>query len=642
MNRHIRLHLPAIPYTITRDEYSHCAFTGKVKRFAPMMRSRGFEVYHYGVETSESGANKDIQLMTKAEWNVLRIETIQWLNPKLTLEEATFKNSDPTFTISELSNWLSPLTKEFNKRLHVKLLESYRSNITDIICLPLAKTFQDAITGLNSVNVEIGIGYNTGPDLNFKIFESYSWLSKTAATEKKDPNNYWFVIPHFFDTNKFKLSLTPKPIRIGYLGRLTNLKGCGVIVEIAKKFPNLEFVLCGSGDPTPFLKSPNIVYKPPIHGDERSEYLGSCVAFLHLAKYLEPFGCGPVEAQLCGTPVISTDWGGMTETIEQFKTGLRGHTLADYCYGVQMALDGKFDRKYIRERAVNLYDMYKLAYNYEYVFNSVLDIYNGKNGWYSPDTHIKPLDEKKSIPFDIFLQNNINANITNIKPGVLDKIYYINLNKRKDRNEHMIKEFNKARIENNIITRFEAVDGELYSFNDYELNLFKNADFIKIDKLKPYMKKIMGNQLSHLNIYKDMIHNNYDKILILQDDVIFCDGFINHLNNICMSLPKDCEVLNIGLHEYANLSKFIKFNLNSVTEYMNIEKEKINEYVCKWKTNTQPCSLAYIITNKGAKNIISYFEKNGFKYATDISLNKYLIENDIFYGSRKILCTGEP
>ena len=163
-----------------------------------------------------------------------------------------------------------------------------------------------------------------------------------------------------------------------------------------------------------------------------------------------------------------------------------------------------------------------------------------------------------------------------------------------------------------------------------------------MDKHKPYMKKIMGNQLSHFNIYKDMIRNNYDKILILQDDVIFCDEFNKHLNNICMSLPKDCDVLNIGLHEYANLSKFVKYNLNSDTEYMNIEKEKINEYVCKWKTNTQPCSLAYIITNKGAKNIISYFEENGFKYGTDISLNHYLINKDIFYGSRKILCTGEP
>jgi glycosyltransferase involved in cell wall biosynthesis len=106
-------------------------------------------------------------------------------------------------------------------------------------------------------------------------------------------------------------------------------------------------------------------------------------------KYLEPFGCSSVESQLCGTPVISTDCGGYVETVEHFKTGLRCHTLADYCKGIQMALDGFFDRAYIRERAVKLYDMYNLAPQYEYALKSIMDIYNpAKHGWYSPDCHM--------------------------------------------------------------------------------------------------------------------------------------------------------------------------------------------------------------------------------------------------------------
>jgi hypothetical protein len=55
MHSQMRLHLPAIPHTITSPEFSHCAFTGKVLRFAPMMRSRGYEVIHYGVEGSGWG-----------------------------------------------------------------------------------------------------------------------------------------------------------------------------------------------------------------------------------------------------------------------------------------------------------------------------------------------------------------------------------------------------------------------------------------------------------------------------------------------------------------------------------------------------------------------------------------------------------
>jgi len=139
------------------------------------------------------------------------------------------------------------------------------------------------------------------------------------------------------------------------------------------------------------LIEPNIFYKPPIHGMERSDYLGSLVACIAPTGFVEPF-CGvAVEAQLCGTPVITKDYGAQTETVENFKTGLRCHTLADYGHGIQMALDGKFDRSYIRERAVKLYDMYNVAKQYEYTFKTILDVHNGKNGWYSPDTHITAL-----------------------------------------------------------------------------------------------------------------------------------------------------------------------------------------------------------------------------------------------------------
>uniref|UniRef100_A0A6C0JM60 Glycosyl transferase family 1 domain-containing protein n=1 Tax=viral metagenome TaxID=1070528 RepID=A0A6C0JM60_9ZZZZ len=390
-NNNIRLHIPAIPYTITRDEYSHDAFTGKVKRFAPMMRSRGFEVFHYGIETSESGANKDIQLMTKDEWEKIRIESLIFLEPALSYEEAVKKNNDNTVILNHHSNWSSPLSIKFNELLRSKLKENYRSNQTDIVCIPLSRMYENSIKDCNYTIIEFGIGYS-GSYLNYRIFESHAWLSHDLGMEKQSPNNYWFVVPHSFNTNEYKLSLKPNPKRIGFLGRLENFKGCHIIVEIAKKFPNIEFILCGAGNPTPYITNttPNLIYKPPIHGKERSEYLGSCTAILCPTIYLEPFGCAAVEAQLCGTPVICADVGGMVETVEQFKTGIRCHTLADYCYGIQHALDGKFNRTYIRERAVNLYDMYKLAYNYEYIFKSVLDVsIPDKRGWYSNDSHIK-------------------------------------------------------------------------------------------------------------------------------------------------------------------------------------------------------------------------------------------------------------
>jgi hypothetical protein len=127
---------------------------------------------------------------------------------------------------------------------------------------------------------------------------------------------------------------------------------------------------------------------------ERMEFMKCLTALVTPSLYIEPF-CGVnVEAQLCGIPVIAQDFGAFTETIEHFRTGLLCHTLADYCFGVQMALDNKFDRKYIRQRAIKKYDMYIVAHQYEYAFRSILDIFNGKNGWYSPDSHFQSVEMK--------------------------------------------------------------------------------------------------------------------------------------------------------------------------------------------------------------------------------------------------------
>jgi glycosyltransferase involved in cell wall biosynthesis len=104
--------------------------------------------------------------------------------------------------------------------------------------------------------------------------------------------------------------------------------------------------------------------------------------------YLEPFGAAVVEAQLCGLPVLTPDFGAFLETVEQDRTGYRCHTLADYAHGVTQALQGHFDSTYIRERAKAKYDMYKVARDYDMAFRNILNIHNGANGWYGQDSFL--------------------------------------------------------------------------------------------------------------------------------------------------------------------------------------------------------------------------------------------------------------
>ena len=369
-----RLHLPAIPHTITSPRYSHCAFTGKVLRFAPMMQSRGYQVYHYGVEGSEAGADVNIDLLTAQEWQQLRVESYLILHPEAD------PNDERRF-VGDLANIGTPLYREFNSRLRAALILHYRPG--DIVCLPFGEAHKEAIDNLEVIAVETGIGY---PDsfLNFRIFESYAWKHWACGRYNVPPHNYWFVCPNYYNILEWPLG-QPKPV-VGYFGRICAIKGLDTVVEVARRFPDTQFVICGQGEDLYSDKADNLFYQPPLHGADRGAFLGSLACLLAPSVYLEPF-CGVnVEAQLCGTPVVATDAGAFAETVEHGATGLLCHTLADFCRGVERALEGGFDRGYIRKRAQERYDMYQVAHQYDYAFRCIADLQG--DGWYARESHL--------------------------------------------------------------------------------------------------------------------------------------------------------------------------------------------------------------------------------------------------------------
>jgi len=206
MNQNIRLHIPAIPHTITNNDFSHCAFTGKVLRFCPMMTSKGFEVYHYGVETSETKATKQIDLFTKDEWDELRITSYKELQPELTYQEIQNKLANVKNFIGDLANVNTSLYSEFNKRLRRELIRHYRSTSTDIICIPFGKAYVEALKGLKFIEVETGIGYPESY-ATFRIFESYAQKHFICGIEKiNQPFNYWFVVPNYYNIDEWQIN----------------------------------------------------------------------------------------------------------------------------------------------------------------------------------------------------------------------------------------------------------------------------------------------------------------------------------------------------------------------------------------------------------------------------------------------------
>lgn len=681
----MRLHILGVPYTITNDEYSHDAFTGKVQRFAPMMRSRGYEVYHYGVEGSHTNATKDIQLLTQDEWNELKIQSLMVLD-KITRDEAIAKNEDKKYLIHKLSNFNTPLCVEFNKRLRPKLLENYRSTTTDIVCCPLGKTHDEAIKDLNFVCVETGIGYHNSY-LNYRIFESQNILS----FEKTNPNNYFFVIPNYYNILDFTLSL--KPQRIGFLGRLEKVKGLYVVVEIAKRFPHTQFVICGQGDPTPFLQTPNMVYKSPIHGTERSDFLGSCYAVLCPSEYIEPF-CGvSVEAQLCGTPVISSDHGAFADNIEQFKTGLRCHTLADYCYGVELSMSGYFDRRYIRERAVDKFDMYKLAIQYDYTFKSIIDIHKPEiNGWYAKKSHMELFQPSRIyliIVYYGFFPNYFQLYLNSLEMNTLLTVVLItdiplhcaplnyvlpknvihvhmSINEVKQRvSEFLKKEYNKeVRIDDLITTNYKLVDfkiifpllfsefipatpNDFVGWGDCDLIYGNLSNFIKFEENYDIIGGFHGHftAIKNNHAFKYLFKNipNYFELCtdnsrtFITDEIAYREPLLQHIkeNNLkmCFLNATMCDIIPPC---FFHLFRKTTENIEGKQFFNNVHPDKNIKHVYYNKSHTKSL-ITYYDDGIQEESCYCHLQKRKMEIHLD-DLNSYYINESTFTKIPLMIC----
>jgi GR25 family glycosyltransferase involved in LPS biosynthesis len=218
-------------------------------------------------------------------------------------------------------------------------------------------------------------------------------------------------------------------------------------------------------------------------------------------------------------------------------------------------------------------------------------------------------------------------------------MYCINLDSAEDRKIHFLQQIEKFSKPIKVI-RVPAVNGLTHNFSEKELSMFTNYStqwFFCREKLT---KKIMGNQLSHFYTLLDIVKNNTPYAIVFQDDVILKKDFEMHIDRVLKSVPSDTEIINLGFHKEACGAHFVPFDLNDHTIENAHSKIQLTDGVCVLKEEINPCSLAYIITQKGAKNLVDFFTTNGFEKETDRNFNKYLCSKNIFYASSPILCTG--
>jgi glycosyltransferase involved in cell wall biosynthesis len=234
--------------------------------------------------------------------------------------------------------------------------------------------------------IEIGIGHRSS-FARFRVFESEFQRAWTYGREDIGNGNFYdCVIPGFFNPDDFTYS-EKKDDYFLYLGRVISLKGIFVAQQVCEKL-NKRLVVAGFGyddnanatDAKAFedlLKLPNVEYVGFAGKEKRKELMAHAKALFVPTLYLEPFGYVVLEANLSGTPVITTDFGAFPETVGHGVSGFRCRTFDEFCKAVENieTIKHKDCRKW-----AELFSLDKIVPMYKRYFTQILNLV-GK-GWY--------------------------------------------------------------------------------------------------------------------------------------------------------------------------------------------------------------------------------------------------------------------
>jgi glycosyltransferase involved in cell wall biosynthesis len=249
--------------------------------------------------------------------------------------------------------------------------------------------------------VEPGIGSFNKPIAQFCVFESYAVMHYLYGKFEINPKFMDCVIPNYFDLEDFKepeadLNVEHYPyLKKGkfvlFIGRVILSKGLEIIIESCKDL-GLNLIVGGQGnfgavlhndflakDLDDYLSRPSAFHIGYVEPEQRKELMHKAMCLMCPSLYVEPFGGVNVEAQLCGLPVITSDWGAFSETVDHGITGYRCRTMDHFRWALKNV--SSLDKEKIKLRARKNYSLHKVASMYEEYFTMLKQVKFGK-GFY--------------------------------------------------------------------------------------------------------------------------------------------------------------------------------------------------------------------------------------------------------------------
>ncbi len=149
-------------------------------------------------------------------------------------------------------------------------------------------------------------------------------------------------MPHGVDTEVFsprwreRAAGDSRPLRIGYVGRLTPEKNVRVLAQIEQQLRkngqnDFEFVVVGEGVEHAWLREnmKNVVFTGVLTGEKLSRAFANMDIFVFPSE-TDTFGLVVLEAMASGVPAIVSSCGGPKYTVQHGKNGFIAHDLNNF------------------------------------------------------------------------------------------------------------------------------------------------------------------------------------------------------------------------------------------------------------------------------------------------------------------------
>ena len=232
-----------------------------------------------------------------------------------------------------------------------------------------------------------------------------------------------------------------------------------------------------------------------------------------------------------------------------------------------------------------------------------------------------------------------------------DHVYVLNLDQDKDKWNKMKKQLKRLKIK---AERFSAVYGlDHFKYGDQIKKADNNHDkWLLIEKMNEQLKKEghvsedvgtkypymrpgeLGHLASFLKIFQDVIKNDYQTVLVLEDDCQFIDNFKKEFNQSYQELPEDWSLFYLGVNQ-AHLDT-------------TPEPEKVSQHICKlhgvnqkkkpYKKGGIYGTHAMLLKRRAIKHWL--VKAHPFSMASDIVMGKLVNESNkikAYYGCKQLI-----